>query len=56
MSVQHKATSIKNKPKSVEELTLENEQWRDKNERLSGQVTDLQLALCDVYEMIEATV
>ena len=56
MSVQHKATSIKNKPKSVEELTRENEQLREKNESLSGQVTDLQLALCDVYEMIEATV
>ena len=55
MSVQHKATS-KNKPKSVEELTRENEQLREKNESLSGQVTDLQLALCDVYEMIEATV
>lgn len=50
MSVQHKATSIKNKPKSVEELTRENEQLREKNESLSGQVTDLQLALCDVYE------
>ena len=47
---------IKNKPKSVEELTRENEQLREKNESLSGQVTDLQLALCDVYEMIEATV
>ena len=47
MSVQHKATSIKNR---------ENEQLREKNESLSGQVTDLQLALCDVYEMIEATV
>ena len=56
MSVQHKATSIKNKPKSVEELTRENEQLREKNESLSGQVTDLQLALCDFYEMIEATV
>ena len=56
MSVQHKATSIKNKPKSVEELTRENEQLREKNESLSGQVTDLQLALCDVYEMIVATV
>lgn len=41
MSVQHKATSIKNKPKSVEELTRENEQLREKNESLSGQVTDL---------------
>lgn len=36
MSVQHKATSIKNKPKSVEELTRENEQLREKNESLSG--------------------
>lgn len=56
MSVQHIPTSIANKPKSVEELTAENEQLKQKNESLSGQVTDLQIALCDVYELIETTV
>lgn len=56
MSVQHTPTSIANKPKSVEELTAENAQLRQQNENLSGQVTDLQLALCDVYELIETTV
>ena len=55
MSVQHTKTSIKNKPKTVEELTTENEQLRKSNESLSGQVTDLQLALCEVYELIETT-
>lgn len=49
MSVQHTPTSIANKPKSVEELTAE-------NERLLGEITDLQLALCEVYELIEPTV
>lgn len=56
MSVQHTPTSIAHKPKTVEELTAENAQLREKNESLSGQVTDLQLALCDVYELIETTV
>ena len=37
-------------------MTRENEQLQRQNESLSVQVTDLQLALCDVYEMIEATV
>lgn len=56
MSVKHTQTSIVNKPKTVEELTAENEQLKQKNESLSGQVTDLQLALCDVFELIEMTV
>lgn len=53
MSVKHTPTSIANKPKTVEELTAENQQLRKSNESLSGQVTDLQLALCEVYELIE---
>lgn len=55
MSVKHTPTSIANKPKTVEELTAENAQLQKKNESLSGQVTDLQLALCEVYELIETT-
>lgn len=48
MSVTHKEDSIKKlkeEKQKVAKLEAENEQ-------LSQQVTDLQLALCDVYELI----
>ena len=51
MAIQHKQTSIADKPKTPEELTAENKALREKAEALEAQVTDLQLALCDVYEM-----
>lgn len=51
MAIQHKQTSISEKPKTPEELTAENKALRAKAEALEAQVTDLQLALCDVYEM-----
>lgn len=53
MSIKHTPTSVVNKPKTAEELTAENAQLKRDNENLSAQVTDLQLALCDVYELIE---
>ena len=51
MAIHHKQTSISQKPKTPEELTAENKALREKAEALEAQVTDLQLALCDVYEM-----
>ncbi len=58
MAVQHKETSIAQKPKTPEELTAENKALGEKvaaleavKTSLEAQVTDLQLALCDVYEM-----
>lgn len=39
-----------NKRKTRRQLQEENEQLRGKVETLEGQVTDTQLALCDVYE------
>lgn len=51
MAIHHKQTSISQKPKTPEELTAENKALREKAEALEVQVTDLQLALCDVYEM-----
>lgn len=51
MAIQHKQTSIAERPKTPEELTAENKTLRAKAEALEAQVTDLQLALCDVYEM-----
>ena len=56
MSVHHIQTSIKDKPKTVEELTKENQELQEKNDSLSGPLTDLQLALCEVYEIVEKTV
>lgn len=61
MGVQFKPDSIKNGPKSAEELTEENKVLNAKVARLEeqkasleAQVTDLQLALCDVYEQFDA--
>lgn len=51
MAIHHKQTSIAQKPKTPEELTAENKALREKAAALEAQVTDLQLALCDVYEM-----
>ena len=51
MAIQHKQTSIADKPKTPEELTAENKALKAKAAALEAQVTDLQLALCDVYEM-----
>lgn len=56
MSVKHKETSIVNRPKNLEEVAAENARLKEKNESLSNQVTDLQLALCEVYEMMDAAV
>ena len=58
MAIHHKQTSISQKPKTPEELTAENKALGEKvaaleavKTSLEAQVTDLQLALCDVYEM-----
>ncbi|MEA5057785.1 MAG: hypothetical protein VB047_09550 [Anaerotignum propionicum] len=55
MSVKHRVDSVKDlkKRKTLEELSAENEQLKIDKVTLAGQVTDLQLALCDVYEMME---
>lgn len=61
MGVQFRPGSIKNSPKSPEELTEENKFISEKIARLEEekaslemQITDLQLALCDVYEQFDA--
>lgn len=51
MAIQHKQTSITDKPKTSEELTAENKALKATTAALEAQVTDLQLALCDVYEL-----
>lgn len=51
MAIQHKQTSIAERPKTPEELTAENKALKATAAALEAQVTDLQLALCDVYEM-----
>lgn len=51
MAIQHKQTSIAKRPKTPEELTAENKALKSTAAALEAQVTDLQLALCDVYEM-----
>lgn len=58
MSVRHREDSIKalNDRKTLEELSAENEQLQKDKESLATQVTDLQLALCEVYELVESTV
>ena len=40
------------KQKTRRQLQEENEQLRAKVESLEGQVTDTQMALCDVYELL----
>ena len=43
----------KQKEKTRKQLQEENEQLRAKVESLDGQLTDTQMALCDVYELLE---
>lgn len=43
----------KRKEKTRKQLQEENEQLRAKVESLEGQLTDTQMALCDVYELLE---
>lgn len=43
----------KQKEKTRKQLQEENEQFRAKVESLEGQLTDTQMALCDVYELLE---
>ena len=43
----------KQKEKTRKQLEEENEQLRAKVESLEGQLTDTQMALCDVYELLE---
>lgn len=58
MGVQHRVDSIQNikKRKTLDELTAENEQLIKDKDDLISQVTDLQLALCDVYELLETAI
>lgn len=41
------------KQKTRAELQKENEQLQAKVDSLEGQLTDTQMALCDVYELLE---
>lgn len=41
------------KQKTRAQLQAENEQLQEKVETLENQLTDTQLALCDVYELLE---
>ena len=43
----------KQKEKTRKQLQEDNEQLRAKVESLEGQLTDTQMALCDVYELLE---
>lgn len=55
MGVKVNKVSLKdlhNRQKSIEELTQENEELRQKVTAAETQMTDTQLALCEVYELI----
>lgn len=55
MGVKVNKVSLKdlhNRQKSIEELTQENEELRQKVTTAETQLTDTQLALCEVYELI----
>jgi hypothetical protein len=55
MAVKVNKVSLKdlhNRQKSIEELTQENEELRQKVTAAETQLTDTQLALCEVYELI----
>lgn len=55
MGVKVNKVSLKdlhNRQKSIEELTQENEELRQKVTAAETQLTDAQLALCEVYELI----
>lgn len=43
---------LHNRQKSIEELTQENEELRQKVTAAETQLNDAQLALCEVYELI----
>lgn len=43
----------KQKEKTRKQLQEENEQLRAEVDSLEGQLTDTQMALCDVYELLE---
>lgn len=55
MAVRWKKDSVKElkKQKTRKQLQEENEQLQVKVESLEGQLTDTQMALCDVYELLE---
>lgn len=55
MGVKVNKVSLKdlhNRQKSIEELTQENEELRQKVTAAETQLTDTQLAFCEVYELI----
>lgn len=55
MGVKVNKVSLKdlhNRQKSIEELTQENEELQQKVTAAETQLTDTQLALCEVYELI----
>lgn len=55
MAVKVNKVSLKdlhNRQKSIEELTQENEELRQKVTAAETQLTGTQLALCEVYELI----
>lgn len=55
MGVKVNKVSLKdlhNRQKSIEELTQENEELRQKVTAAETKLTDTQLALCEVYELI----
>ena len=54
MSVRWRKDSVAElrKKKSVEELQKENEALKKQVSSLEGQLTDTQMALCDVYELL----
>lgn len=43
---------LHNQQKSIEELTQENEELRQKVSATENQLNDTQLALCEVYELV----
>ena len=43
---------LHNRQKSIEKLTQENEELRQKVSATENQLNDTQLALCEVYELV----
>lgn len=54
MSIKHAQTSVANKPKTLEDLTEDNARLEQENARLEAQLTDTQVALCEIYESLGA--
>lgn len=61
MAIKHIPTSIQNRRKTIEELTLELEKERTLRQQQEmeimdqkEQITELQLALCEIFERQEA--